>query len=145
MNTKRFGEKGENIATAYLKKNKYKILDRNYRTKLGEIDIVALKGKTICFVEVKYRTTISFGLPRESVTITKQNKIRRAAQQYLLENKMYDVPVEFDVLEITNEGCNLILQAFWKMSKKCLKNIILYDIIMQWLVCSAMVSATLNI
>lgn len=111
MNTKLVGQKGEDIAVDYLMHRKYKILERNYRTHIGEIDIIAKKKNVISFVEVKYRENLSFGLPRESVTISKQNKIRRVAEQYLIENRL-DCPIEFDVLEITPDGVEFIEKAF---------------------------------
>ena len=77
------GDWGEKIAVNYLMKQGYEILDRNYKTKLGELDIVAKEGDIIVFVEVKTRSSRSFGLPQESVNFKKQNKIMRMAMQYL--------------------------------------------------------------
>ncbi len=78
-----FGDWGEKVAVNYLMKQGYQILDRNYKTKLGELDIVAKERDIIVFVEVKTRSSRSFGLPQEAVNFKKQNKIMRMAMQYL--------------------------------------------------------------
>ena len=83
MNKKIKGDFGEDLATNYLIKNKYKIIARNYSCALGEIDIVALDKKTIVFVEVKTRTSQAFGLPREAVTRSKQQHICKTAQYFV--------------------------------------------------------------
>ena len=78
-----FGAWGEEVACRYLKRQGYKILDRNFRCKRGEVDIVATKGKTLCFVEVKSRQGLSHGFPSEAVTLEKQRHLRNAAMYYL--------------------------------------------------------------
>lgn len=112
MNTRLLGIIGEKKALKYLKRHFFKILEHNYTTKIGEIDIIAKKGKVYCFIEVKYRTNDEYGLPRESVTDEKQAKIKRVAQMYILEHDLDDEKVEFDVLEVTNDGFNLLREAF---------------------------------
>ncbi len=77
------GKKGEDLACRYLKEQGYRILDRNVRYKMGEIDIVAQIDDTICFVEVKARTRIDYGMPRDAVDSRKQWKLIRCAQLYL--------------------------------------------------------------
>lgn len=84
---KSLGDFGEKIAEGYLKKHGYTILEKNYRTRFGEVDIIAKEGEIICFVEVKTRTGTDFGLPQEAVNFKKQNKIIRAALAYITENK----------------------------------------------------------
>lgn len=107
------GLTGEVIASNYLKKRKYKILETNYKNRLGEIDIIALQKKTIVFVEVKSRSTLAFGRPSEAVDARKQNKIRGVASLYLLQNKLTDSQVRFDVIEIIdNTIINHIENAF---------------------------------
>ena len=106
------GDKAEAQAVNFLKKQKYKILETNYRNKLGEIDIVAQKGKTICFVEVKQRQTATYGLPCEAVDRRKQHKIARTGQLFLLQNHLTNVEVCFCVVEILDESINLIENAF---------------------------------
>ena len=94
------GKSGEELATALLRENGYKILARNYKTKLGEIDIVAKEKDTYCFVEVKTRHSDRFGLPQEAVLNTKQRQIAKSALMFLKENKLLDKKARFDVVSI---------------------------------------------
>jgi putative endonuclease len=96
-----FGEKGESIAVRYLKKKGYKILEKNYRTKLGEIDIIAKDKDTIVFVEVKSRRSWQFGNPKGAVTLAKQRKISKVALYYLKTNDRSNAKARFDVVTIT--------------------------------------------
>jgi putative endonuclease len=95
-----FGKKSENLAVWYLKKNGYKILEQNYRTPLGEIDIIAKEKKTIVFVEVKSRKSIRYGNPKWAVTLKKQRKISMVALQYLKSIRQTDARARFDVVAI---------------------------------------------
>ena len=106
------GVKGEVLATDYLKNQKYKILKKNFKSYVGEIDIIAFKDKTICFIEVKYRETLAFGYPREAVTKEKQQKIKRTAEYYLMKNNIEDVNIRFDVVEIVGDKITFIESAF---------------------------------
>jgi len=83
----KLGDWGERIAKNYLLKQGYQILATNYKTKLGELDIIAEEGDILAFVEVKTRSSRSFGLPQESVNFKKQNKIIRVALQYIKDHK----------------------------------------------------------
>ena len=112
MNTKILGIKGEEVAFNYLIKNGYKILAKNYRNQIGEIDIIAKDKKTIVFVEVKARSTRIFGLPRDAVVKTKQDKIRKIAVSYLKETKNLDNLCRFDVIEIYDNKLTHIKNAF---------------------------------
>jgi putative endonuclease len=96
---KQLGEKGEDIAAAYLKGKGYAILHRNYRTPVGEADIIAKDGTTIVFVEVKARATLAFGRPFEAVNARKIEKIRRVALYYLKQAGR-EQPLRFDVVSI---------------------------------------------
>jgi putative endonuclease len=96
----KFGEKGETLAARYLKKNGYKILEQNYRTKLGEIDIIAKENKTIVFIEVKSRRSIRYGNPKWAVTPIKQRKISMVALHYLKTTKQLDTKARFDVVAV---------------------------------------------
>ena len=78
------GKLGEELAASYLQEKGYRLLERNYRCRLGEIDIVALDGEVLVFVEVRCRTSGRFGLPQESIRREKQAKLRKLAQYYLL-------------------------------------------------------------
>jgi putative endonuclease len=89
------------IGWGYLVKQGYKILEKNYRTKIGEIDVVAQKGRKISFIEIKTRASSRFGRPEESVHSMKQKKIMRVAEWYLKEKRIQGASVSFDVLAIT--------------------------------------------
>lgn len=95
-----FGKSGENIAEEFLKKNGYKILLRNYKTKLGEIDIIASEKNTYCFIEVKTRHSDKFGLPMEAVSRVKQKQISRAALHFIKERRLFDEKARFDVVSV---------------------------------------------
>jgi putative endonuclease len=96
----KFGEKGEAIAVHHLKKNGYKILETNYSTKLGEIDIIAKDKDTIVFVEVKTRRSVHFGSPKWAVTPQKQKKISMVALYYLKINNQSTAKARFDVVAV---------------------------------------------
>lgn len=97
---KTLGERGEAIAVAYLKGQKFTIVERNFRCKAGEVDIVARDGKTFVFVEVKARRTLSFGPPQLAVTPFKQRQISKAALTWLAKNRLHESNARFDVIAI---------------------------------------------
>jgi putative endonuclease len=96
---KALGSKGEDLAIQFLKKKGYRIIERNYKTSVGEIDIIARDGNTIVFVEVKTRTDDSFGYPFEAVNKKKRQKLKNLALLYL-KRQVKESPVRFDVLSI---------------------------------------------
>ena len=106
------GVKGEALAKQYLLDKKYKILEQNFTTKIGEIDIIAQDNDIIVFVEVKDRQTKRFGMPREAITPYKQNKIRTVATQYLVKNRLINYKVRFDCVEILGDTITHIENAF---------------------------------
>ncbi len=93
------GKIGEQKASVYLKNHGYEILERNYRIRGGEIDIIAKKEKTVVFAEVKTRTQEAYGAPAEAVNYYKRENIRKTAQYYIMEKNL-DLPCRFDVLEV---------------------------------------------
>ena len=95
-----FGISGEQIAIDFLKQNGYCILKTNYKLKVAEIDIIAKDKDTVCFIEVKARSSADYGLPQEAVSAAKQRKISKAALFYLKENKSLDKDARFDVVSI---------------------------------------------
>jgi putative endonuclease len=102
---RQLGDHGEDLAVAALKKQGYRILERNYTTPLGEIDLIARQGKTLVIVEVKTRKSTRFGSPQEAVSAAKQAKLRRLADYYLKEKRLTGTVVRFDVVAITlSEG-----------------------------------------
>ncbi|MBR1754555.1 YraN family protein [bacterium] len=95
------GKKGEDIAVEYLKKQGYKILERNkHFSKNCEIDIIAKDKKTLVFIEVKTRTTTNFGHPFEAITKTKYNNIKTGVFTYLQEKKLNDTPFRIDAVSV---------------------------------------------
>lgn len=98
---KQNGNTGEEIAARFLGSNGYEILDRNYRIRGGEIDIIAEKNGCLVFVEVKLRTTSYVDYGFASVNDTKRRRIVRAAKMYMLENDLdWDSGIRFDVIDI---------------------------------------------
>ena len=100
---KPLGSEGESLAVQFLKKRGYGIIAHNYRTPLGEIDIIARDGETIVFIEVKTRSNDAFAAPYEAVNSAKRQKLRHVATLYLKRQKT-EVPARFDVISITCLG-----------------------------------------
>ena len=96
-----FGQKAESIAIRRLKKAGYKIVTRNYRNRIGEIDIVARDGDTLVFVEVKARRSARYGDPKHALTRAKQRKISMVALEYLKSTGQGSTKARFDVVAIT--------------------------------------------
>ena len=94
------GEQGENLACRELRRRGYAILARRYRTRHGEIDIVAMHGSVLVFVEVKARSSDRFGTPLAAVTQVKQRRLTRMALDYLARSHTTGVPCRFDVVSI---------------------------------------------
>ena len=114
MNTKILGTKGEVLAQKYLKKLGLKILQKNYKNMLGEIDIICFDKKTdeTIFVEVKTRSSELFGRPKEAVNLFKQKKIKNCALIYLKNNNLLDSKIRFDVVEVLADKISHIMNAF---------------------------------
>jgi len=94
------GISGENLACDALARRGYAIIARRYRTRVGEIDIVAKDGDTLVFVEVKTRTSEDFGIPAEAVTWRKQRRIVTMARWYLTEKGLHGCLCRFDVVTV---------------------------------------------
>lgn len=99
-NSREKGKFGEDAALDYLIKNGYTVLDRNYRTRYGEIDIIARDESYISFIEVKSRKDFTMGLPCEAVNSLKQRKIVRMALLYIAQNNLPNENFRFDVVEL---------------------------------------------
>jgi len=102
-----FGKEGESMAANFLKGLGYKIVCLNYKTKLGEIDIIARDKDTVCFIEVKTRQSDRFGLPQEAVSWRKQLQVSKTAVIYLKENNLLDKKARFDVVSALNSDKGL--------------------------------------
>ncbi len=94
------GKNGEDIAVEYLQQKGYKIIERNFYCKIGEIDIIALKDEYIVFIEVKTRSSNKYGVPSEAITKEKLKHLYRTAKYYLYIRNLQDEFVRFDVIEV---------------------------------------------
>ncbi len=113
MNKRNIGRAYEDKAAEYLEGIGYEILERNFYTHFGEIDIVAKDGKTIVFVEVKYRKSVSEGMPEEAVNAGKQKRIYNSARYYLYKKQIgEDTECRFDVVAILKNEIRLYKNAF---------------------------------
>ena len=116
-NFRQEGQDAETLAADYLRRQNYRILERNYRINGGEIDIIAKDGNTVCFVEVKMRRTTTFGTPLEAIPKTKMQKIIQVALYYLNSQKIVNVRTRFDVAAVTPQDgsfkVDLLKNAFW--------------------------------
>ena len=110
------GRRGEDAAAQYLERAGYVILARNYRCRVGEIDLVALDGRTVVFVEVKARHGGESGAPLESLRPDQQRRIARAAEHYVARHRLLDRAARFDVVGVDLDGepprCTLVRGAF---------------------------------
>jgi len=108
-------EKGrlfEDRAVDFLKSFGYEILDRNFKTRYGEIDIIARDEDTVVFVEVRYRKNSAFGSPEETIDYRKIKKIIRAANKYISMKKLENTDIRFDVVAFDGNNIRLIKNAF---------------------------------
>jgi putative endonuclease len=109
------GQEGEDRAAKHLEKQGYKILERNYRTRVGEIDLIALHRGEVVFVEVKTRTNNAYGAPELAVNPQKQSRMIKAALGYIRCKKLHQVPCRFDVVAISvamEQEVEIIQNAF---------------------------------
>ena len=111
---KSLGQKGEKIACRTLKEQGYRIIEKNFRCRQGEIDIIAEDKETLCFIEVKARYTQNFGFPEESVTKRKQNKLYVVAAIYLEKMMTKPQDMRFDIVsvDLKNETATVLKNAF---------------------------------
>jgi len=94
------GLQAQQAAEKHLQNKGYAILERNYRTMAGEIDLIARLENYVVFVEVKYRKNTKYGYPREAVNVTKQKRIINTAMQYIAEKQLTSQDFRFDVIEV---------------------------------------------
>ncbi len=102
MDNKRLGGFGEREAAHYYRKNKYRMVAKNFTCRYGEVDLIVEKSDVLVFVEVKTRQTRNYGAPSEAVGYRKQEKIKMVAQEFLQEYDK-DVDIRFDVVEVMAE------------------------------------------
>lgn len=113
MNKRELGTVFEQKAADFLVSNGYTIIERNFRCKIGEIDLIATSEGYLCFVEVKYRANNHSGFPGEAINYRKMFRITRTAEYYMLTKHIpTDTPCRFDVVVILDRDINLIKNAF---------------------------------
>ena len=106
------GARGEARAAAWYVERGYEVLDRNWRCREGELDLVVARGRTVAFVEVKARSSAAFGHPEEAVTAPKAARIRRLALRWLEAHDRRAVDVRFDVVAVTGRELAVFEDAF---------------------------------
>lgn len=111
FHNKKLGKEGEKKARSYLKRRGWKILEKNYKTPFGEIDIIAEKGEVVAFIEVKTRLSDIYGAPSEAVSNERKLRYIRGANYYFM-NKIIDCTVRFDIIEVFKSELNHIDNAF---------------------------------
>jgi len=97
------GDIGEDIAVKFLKNKGFEIIDRNYRTRNGEIDIIAKDKDSLVFIEVKFRKNAEFGQPYEFVDKKKKNKLIKAIKYYLLKKHLHNINYRLDIVSIVEQ------------------------------------------
>ncbi len=113
MNKRQLGSSKEELAAGYLAKQGVRVIQKNYRVRQGEIDLIGYDGDVLVFVEVKYRSAEEAGLPEEAVTAAKQRQISKVALFYLNQHKLgTDIPCRYDVVAIGKEGIRWYQNAF---------------------------------
>ncbi|UOD34927.1 YraN family protein [Deferribacteraceae bacterium V6Fe1] len=105
------GKKGEELALNYLKNNGYELIEKNFKSKFGEIDLVMKDGEVVVFVEVKYRLSEDYGSPKDAVTYGKIKKIIKTAEYFIVKNNLNSL-YRFDVVSIFKDNIEHIKNAF---------------------------------
>lgn len=113
QNKRSLGAEKEELAIAYIKEQGAELLEKNFYFHGGELDLVVKDGEYLCFIEVKYRKSSSYGYPEEAVTAAKQKKIIQGAKVFLYQNRYpSDTPCRFDVISIYKENISWMKDAF---------------------------------
>jgi putative endonuclease len=106
----RLGAEGERAAERCVRRHGYAIVARNYRCPLGEVDLIALDGRTVVFIEVKTRNVETVDTAFDAVDPRKQRQIVRVAEHYLSANRLHDRDVRFDIVGVWRNGADLICE-----------------------------------
>ena len=110
------GDLAEDLALTYLKKRRFRLEQRNFNCRYGEIDLIMWDQEYLVFIEVRYRASLNYGGPMESINNSKQSKLRRTAEFYLVNTKKGDCPCRFDILcingNLNNPEYEWITNAF---------------------------------
>ena len=112
--SRRLGERGEDRAAAWYRREGYEVLARNWRCRDGELDLIVARAGTLVVCEVKTRSSLAYGHPAEAVTARKQQRIRRLARRWLAEAELSARPerIRFDVAAVLPDGVDVIEGAF---------------------------------
>ena len=121
MNKRDIGKLGENIAVKFFEDHNIEIIDKNYFTKFGEIDLIGIENKTIIFIEVKLRYSNSFGVPYEAVTELKLDRLRKSALCYLADKEISDTDCRFDIVSLLYSPSDESFKIDW------LKDYVFFD------------------
>jgi len=109
MNKRALGFEKEAVAAAYLTEHGYQVIDKNFYSRYGEIDLICKKDGYLIFVEVKYRKDNDFGFPSEAITLRKMQSMRKTANYYLYKNKLIEeTPCRFDVVSLLGDDISII-------------------------------------
>ena len=106
---KQLGKLGEEKAANYLAGKGYKIIQQNYKCRIGELDIIAMEGKTLVVIEVKTRNNLSYGLPCEAITASKKRHILRTLRHYITIHKLEDLNLRIDVMEVLSTEAGIYI------------------------------------
>lgn len=106
------GQEAEDVARRHLEKKGYKLRTTNYRTRVGEVDLILDHGDTLVFVEVRERSSNAYGTPAETVTLKKQKRIAKAALMFIKAHRLTDRNLRFDIVSVQNGNVAHIENAF---------------------------------
>ena len=109
---RRLGARGEQLAAAWYEAHGYEVVSRNWRCRLGELDLVLRNGRTFVFCEVKTRTSNAFGEPAEAVTYEKRRRIRHLAARWIEDSPVRPAEIRFDVASVMGNRVEVIEGAF---------------------------------
>ncbi len=104
VDRKGYGDEGEEVAVRFLEGQGYRVRARNYACRHGELDVVAERGDTVCFVEVRMRSTAVWGDPSHTVSFAKQRRVVKAALHYLQTQRLREKMIRFDVISVVGRG-----------------------------------------
>ncbi len=104
VDRREYGNEAESAAVRHLEARGYRVRARNFRCRYGELDVVAEQGDTVCFVEVRMRSTAVWGDPAHTVSFAKQRRVVKAALHYLFQNDLRERMVRFDVVSVVGQG-----------------------------------------
>ena len=112
MDRKELGQRAEDLACEYLSNQGLTVVERNYYIRGGELDIVALDGEMVVFVEVRSKSSQQYGLPEETISVKKRQFLYRAAEQYLTKNEWLERNCRFDVISVLFEAENVQIKWY---------------------------------